>query len=154
MVLGRRTERTDQRVCRVGTIARFFMNAIKTVVVTDDEIEIVDLLRRFLEREDYRVVIAQTGLEAIRQVEERHPDLLLLDVMLPELTGIEVCKQLRAHPHTRHIPIIMVSAKPDEADVIPGLELGADDYVTKPFSPRAVLSRFTNPPASRTRTPT
>jgi len=117
------------------------MNAIKTILVADDEIEIVDLLRRYLEREDYCVLIAQTGLEAIGQIEERHPDLVLLDVMLPELTGLDVCKRLRAHPHTRQIPIIMVSAKADETDVILGLELGADDYVTKPFSPRAVMSR-------------
>jgi DNA-binding response OmpR family regulator len=82
------------------------------------------------------------GVEALRQVRSEHPDLVILDLMLPEVDGLEVCKKLRLTPQTSMLPIIMLTAKSDESDTVVGLELGADDYVTKPFSPRGLVARI------------
>ncbi len=112
------------------------------IVVLEDDREILEVTTYNLEREGYRVmgyVDGRDGLEAIRA---QLPDLILLDLMLPGLGGLEVCGELRNDPRTRHLPIIMVTAKGEESDVVLGLGVGADDYVTKPFSPRELIARI------------
>ena len=109
------------------------------VLVVDDEPSIVQLVRLYLEREGFKVEEAATGPGALTAVESLHPDLLVLDVMLPGLGGFEVCKQLRAAGNS--IPILMVTARDEDIDKILGLELGADDYLTKPFNPRELVAR-------------
>ena len=116
------------------------MEKIKILVV-EDEAPIQELLQFNLERKKYRVKVADSGEEGITLAGDFLPDLILLDIMLPGADGLEVCKHLKADPKTAHIPIIMLTALCEEADVVTGLELGADDYVTKPFSPRVLLAR-------------
>jgi len=113
----------------------------KKILVIEDEADIAELVKHYLEKEGFRVTIANTGVEALKLVKSDHPDLLILDLMLPEIDGIEVCKKMRNTPETAMIPIIMLTAKAEESDTIVGLELGADDYVTKPFSPKALVAR-------------
>ena len=114
----------------------------KTVIVVEDEEDIQELLRYNLEKEHYKVVSIESGEKAIKKVRSTIPDLILLDLMLPGLDGLEVCKALKGDSKTHHIPIIMLTAKGEEADIVTGLELGADDYITKPFSPRVLLARI------------
>ncbi|SFR14450.1 response regulator transcription factor [Desulfoscipio geothermicus] len=111
------------------------------ILVVDDEKNIVELIKFNLEREGFQVLTAYDGQEAVRQAQEMNPDLIILDVMLPIMDGLEVCRRLNRNTATRNIPIIMLSAKGDELDKILGLEIGADDYVTKPFSPRELVAR-------------
>jgi phosphate regulon transcriptional regulator PhoB len=111
------------------------------VLVVEDEPDIRDLLAFHLERDGYQVTRATTGPEALRQLRAAPPDLVILDLMLPELDGLEVCRRLRADPVTATLPVIMLTAKGDEVDRVVGLELGADDYVVKPFSPKEMLAR-------------
>lgn len=111
---------------------------MRKILVVDDEQPIAEILRFALEREGYQVVCAYDGKEAVRKALEDDPDLVLLDVMLPELDGFEVCRQIRQH---KQMPIIMLTAKDSEVDKVLGLEIGADDYVTKPFSNRELLAR-------------
>ena len=113
----------------------------KKVLVVEDERDILQLVTLYLEKEGFRVLTATTGIDALKKVKEEQPDLLLLDLMLPEMDGLEVCKRVRAKPETAMLPIIMLTAKAEESDTIVGLELGADDYVTKPFSPKALVAR-------------
>ncbi len=108
------------------------------ILVVDDEPKVCDLLRAYLERSGYGVLCATDGVIALDIVERRHPDLVLLDLNLPGMDGLEVCKALRQNSS---VPIIMLTARDEEADRIVGLELGADDYVTKPFSPRELVAR-------------
>jgi len=108
------------------------------ILVVDDEHNIVDILKVNLEREGYTVVEAYDGLSAIEKAQTEKPDLILLDCMLPKIDGFEVCRKLR---HQTNIPILMLTAKSEEIDKVLGLELGADDYITKPFSVREVLAR-------------
>jgi len=115
---------------------------VATILAVDDEEPILELLRFNLEKEGYQVRIAKDGPEALRSVEQEQPDLLVLDVMLPGMDGLEVCRQLRLNPRFRQIPIIMLTAKGEVIDKVLGLELGADDYMTKPFSPRELLARI------------
>ena len=110
----------------------------KTVLVVDDEKPIVDILVYNLKKEGYNTLEANDGEEAVRLVIEKKPDLVLLDIMLPKMDGLTVCKRIR---HNYNIPIIMLSAKDEEIDKILGLELGADDYITKPFSVRELIAR-------------
>lgn len=110
----------------------------KTVLVVDDEKPIVDILVYNLKKEGYNTLEANDGEEAVRLVIEKKPDLVLLDIMLPKMDGLTVCKKIR---HNYNIPIIMLSAKDEEIDKILGLELGADDYITKPFSVRELIAR-------------
>lgn len=110
----------------------------KTVLVVDDEKPIVDILVYNLKKEGYNTLEANDGEEAIRIVTEQKPDLVLLDIMLPKMDGLTVCKRIR---HNYNVPIIMLSAKDEEIDKILGLELGADDYITKPFSVRELIAR-------------
>ena len=111
------------------------------VLVVEDEGALVTLLRYNLEREGFRVVEARDGEEALLQAAELKPDLILLDWMIPHVSGLEVCRRLRRRPDTRTTPIIMLTARAEEHDKIRGLDGGADDYVTKPFSPTELVSR-------------
>jgi len=110
------------------------------LVVEDDE-DILELLRYNLHKEGYRITGVTSGEEALKAVPSDLPDLIVLDLMLPGMDGLEVCRHLKRQPHTARVPIIMVTAKGEEADIVTGLELGADDYVTKPFSPRVLVAR-------------
>ncbi len=115
--------------------------ARQTVLVVEDDPDIVELLRYNLEREGYVVHVARDGEKGLNEVRRRRPDVVLLDLMLPEVDGIEVCRRLRASEETASIPVLMLTAKGEETDMVLGLEMGADDYVTKPFSPRELVAR-------------
>ncbi len=112
------------------------------ILVIDDEPDAVELVEFNLKQAGFTVITAADGAEALRQGRSHQPDLVVLDLMLPEIDGLEVCKLLRHDPTTAAIPIVMVTAKAAEVDRILGLELGADDYVTKPFSPRELVLRI------------
>ena len=112
------------------------------ILVVDDEDNIRMLLRFNLEKSGYQVQEAANGKEALELVNQEKPDLLLLDLMLPEIDGLEVCRRLKGSPTTASLPIIMLTAKNEEVDKVIGLELGADDYIAKPFSPRELLARI------------
>ena len=114
----------------------------KKILIVEDEQDILDLITLYLEKEGFRTVSAKTGTEGLRQVKQEKPDLVVLDLMLPEIDGLEICKRLRAAPDTALLPIIMLTAKAEESDTVIGLALGADDYVTKPFSPKALVARI------------
>ena len=111
------------------------------VLVVEDEADIANLIQFNLSREGYDADIASTGRTALTQIEQRKPDLVILDIMLPDLDGLEVCRKIKSDPSLRTIPILMVSARGEESDIVVGLELGAEDYVTKPFSPRVLMAR-------------
>ena len=111
------------------------------ILVVDDEEDILELVRHNLARSGYGVACAASGGTAIQVARVNLPDLVILDLMLPGLDGFEVCSLLKNDPKTRHIPIIMLTAKGEESDVIRGLELGADDYITKPFAPKVLVAR-------------
>jgi len=111
------------------------------ILVVDDEADILELVRFNLSREGFQITCAETGEDALKLVKANPPDLLLLDLMLPGIDGLEVARLIKYDPKIRHIPIIMLTAKGEETDVVTGLELGADDYVTKPFSPRVLTAR-------------
>ena len=111
------------------------------ICIIEDEVDIVRLMSYNLEKEGYQVLSYGSGEEAFSFVKNHLPDLVLLDIMIPSVDGFEVCKQLKADPNTKEIPIIMVSAKTEEAHIVTGLELGADDYMPKPFEPRELLAR-------------
>jgi two-component system alkaline phosphatase synthesis response regulator PhoP len=112
------------------------------LLVVDDEDDILELLVYNLEREGYQVTGVKSGEEALDIIQAKYFDLIVLDLMLPGIDGLEVCKQIKSSNEARQIPIIMLTAKGEESDVVIGLELGADDYVTKPFSPRILLARI------------
>jgi len=112
------------------------------VLIVEDEIEIADLIRLHSERDGLRTRVVHSGRDALREVGVRVPDVISLDIMLPDLDGLEVCRTLKTDPGTARIPIVIVSAKGEESEVVEGLELGADDYVTKPFSPRVLMARL------------
>ena len=112
------------------------------LLVVDDEEDILELLRFNLVREGYEVTCAATGEEALRHINGKLCDLIILDLMLPGIDGLEVARRLKKNSKTQNISIIMLTAKGEEADIVTGLELGADDYVTKPFSPRVLIARL------------
>ena len=112
------------------------------ILVVDDEPDILELVQYNLVREHYDVVCVESGEEALAQVSATPPDLIILDLMLPGVDGLEVCRTLKRQPHTAAIPVLMLTARGEEADIVAGLELGADDYLTKPFSPRVLLARL------------
>lgn len=112
------------------------------LLVVEDEADIQELLRYNLTREGYAVVCADRGEQALRVVQDHPPDLIVLDLMLPGIDGLEVCRTLKGDAATSQIPIVMLTAKGEEADVVIGLEMGADDYITKPFSPRVLVARL------------
>ncbi len=111
------------------------------IVIAEDEAAVSELLKYNLEAEGYETAIAADGDEAMLLLDERIPDLILLDWMLPKLSGIEICRRVRSRPQTANLPIIMLTAKAEETDRIRGLETGADDYVTKPFSTNELMAR-------------
>tara|TARA_Y100001960_G_scaffold322942_1_gene400433 strand:+ start:2431 stop:3111 length:681 start_codon:yes stop_codon:yes gene_type:complete len=112
-----------------------------TVLITEDEADIRQLISFNLERESMETLLAKDGIEAIEIAQEKEPDLIILDIMLPKLDGFAVFKELRQDSRTRDIPVIMLTAKAQLDDVVTGLEMGADDYLTKPFSPRELVLR-------------
>ena len=112
-----------------------------TILVIDDEPDLVELVEFNLKKDGYEVIVAKNGQSGLEIAQKHVPDLIVLDLMMPGIDGLEVCRQLRADSRTRGIPMIMLTAKAEEADRIVGLELGADDYVTKPFSPRELVAR-------------
>jgi two-component system phosphate regulon response regulator PhoB len=116
--------------------------APKSILVVDDEQDIRELLRYNLAKEGYRVECVASGEEALRRARAHPTDLVLLDLMLPGIDGLEVCRRLKAERRCAAAPIVMLTAKGEEADVVSGLELGADDYIVKPFSPRVLLARI------------
>lgn len=113
----------------------------KKILIVEDEEDVMELIRYNLAKEGFNCDAAYNGQEALKKAQAMLPDLVLLDLMLLEVDGLEVCKRLKSSPQTEHIPIVMVTAKSDEADIIMGLELGADDYITKPFSPKVLVAR-------------
>src|ERR687886_2791887 len=110
-----------------------------TILLVDDEKNITELARLYLEQEGFGALAAQDGEQALHLFQTRHPDLIVLDLMLPRVDGFEVCRRIRA---TSEVPILMLTARDDDVDKIVGLELGADDYVTKPFNPRELVARI------------
>lgn len=112
------------------------------ILVVDDEPDILELVRFNLVQEGYRVETAQNGAEALARIAATRPDLVVLDLMLPDHSGTEVCRRLRRIPETAQLPVIMLTARSEEVDRVVGFELGADDYVTKPFSPRELVLRI------------
>ena len=127
-----------------------------SVLIVDDERDLLSLLDFNLRQAGFETVLASTGEAALRELRARVPDLVLLDLMLPDLSGTELCRQIKTDPRTKNVPVVMLTAKGEEVDKVVGFELGADDYVTKPFSVRelvlrvkAVLRRAAAPPAER-----
>lgn len=116
--------------------------AIKKILLIEDDRDIVELVRYNLEKEGFQVTSTADGLSGLAQLRKAPPDLLLLDLMLPKLSGLEICKEIRRDQTLNRLPILMLTARGEEADRIVGLELGADDYVTKPFSPRELAARI------------
>jgi len=112
--------------------------AEKKVLVVDDDVKTVELVKLYLERDGYQVLTAYDGIEALRLARESRPDLIVLDLMLPDIDGLEVCRTLR---HESDVPIIMLTARTTDQDKLTGLDLGADDYVSKPFSPKELAAR-------------
>lgn len=113
----------------------------ETILVVEDEKNIAELVKYHLEQAGFRVLTAGRGDTGLEQARKGKPDLVVLDLMLPEIDGIEICKILKQNEKTHHIPIVMLTAKSQETDKVLGLELGADDYMTKPFSPRELVAR-------------
>jgi two-component system, OmpR family, alkaline phosphatase synthesis response regulator PhoP len=111
------------------------------VLIVEDDAEIADLIRFHIEREGYRARVVRSGRDALEASLRRPPDLVILDIMLPDLDGLEVTRRLKREAPTSGVSILMVSARGEESDIVAGLELGADDYVTKPFSPRVLIAR-------------
>lgn len=110
----------------------------ESILVVEDEANIAKLLTMYLEKDGYRVSVARDGLQGLERFEREHPDLVILDLLLPKMDGLEVCRRIRRQSF---VPLLMLTAKKDETDKIVGLELGADDYMTKPFSPREMVTR-------------
>ncbi len=117
------------------------MKEKEAILLIEDEEDIRELLAYNLGREGFRILTASSGEEGLRAVRSKKPDLVILDLMLPGMDGLEVARLLKAGEETRSLPVVMVTAKGEEADIVAGLELGADDYVVKPFSPRVLLAR-------------
>jgi len=113
----------------------------KKILIVEDEVDIAQLVKLYLEKDGFRPTIAKTGVEGLKLVKADRPDMVILDLMLPEMDGLEICKKIRTSLDTALLPIMMLTAKAEESDTIIGLELGADDYVTKPFSPKVLVAR-------------
>lgn len=112
------------------------------ILIIEDEPDIRELVRYNLERDGYQVISAATGESGLESARRDQPQLVLLDLMLPNIDGLEVCRILKNDQLTRHMPIVILTAKGEEADIVAGLEIGADDYIAKPFSPRVLLARM------------
>lgn len=116
------------------------MHKIKILLIEDEE-DIAALIKLQAELSGYKVIVETDGLNGFRAIERESPEIIILDIMLPGMNGLDVCRKVKNMPELKHIPIILISAKSEELDVVLGLELGADDYVTKPFSPKVLFSR-------------
>lgn len=114
----------------------------QTILVVDDEVDIQELVRYNLQKEGYTVHAVGSGEAALAAAEQLHPAAIVLDLMLPGIDGIQVCNRLKKQEHTQEIPVIMLTAKTEDADMVAGLEMGADDYITKPFSPKVLIARL------------
>ena len=115
---------------------------MKKILIIEDEKDIINLLTHYLEKDGYQVLSVLDGVTGLQTARAEKPDLVILDLMLPHMDGLEVCKKLRTIPDTAAVPVIMLTAKSEDSDKIVGLELGADDYVTKPFSPKELTARI------------
>lgn len=115
--------------------------AKKEILVVEDEKDLIELIKYNLEKEGFQVISAADGEEGLRLVQRRRPVLVLLDLMLPVIDGLEVCRKIKKDPQTAGIPVVILTVKDAEADIVAGLEVGADDYITKPFSPRVLIAR-------------
>ena len=113
----------------------------ENILIVDDEEDVLELVRYNLSKEGYRTETAISGEEALTKARTKLPDLIILDLMLPGVDGLQVCKNLKSDAKTENIPVVMLTAKGEETDIVTGLELGADDYVTKPFSPKVLIAR-------------
>jgi two-component system phosphate regulon response regulator PhoB len=116
--------------------------AKEKILIVEDEEDIQELLQYNLQKDGYRAVAVSSGEAALKKVRSDRPDLVILDLMLPGIDGLAVCKEIKSSPETRGLPVIMLTAKSEEVDVVTGLEVGADDYIAKPFSPRVLLARI------------
>ena len=116
--------------------------AKKKILVVDDEEDILELVRYNLAREGYKILCASSGEDGLKVAKAEKPNLIVLDLMLPGIDGLDVTRRLKADDATRKIPIVMLTAKGEESDIVTGLELGAEDYITKPFSPRVLVARI------------
>jgi len=127
----------------MNTILSSRQTAVKTekIVVIEDEADILEVIEYNLRREGFTVIASQNGEDGLDKIEGAAPDLVLLDLMLPEIDGVELCRKLKSDPLTAAIPVIMVTAKGEESDIVLGLGVGADDYITKPFSPKELVAR-------------
>jgi len=114
----------------------------KKILIIEDDKDIIELVRHYLEKENFVLKDSADGFSGLKKAKAENFDLVILDIMLPEMDGLEVCKELRADPKTSSTPVIMLTAKGEETDKIVGLEIGADDYLTKPFSPRELVARI------------
>ena len=113
----------------------------KKILIVEDEADIAQLVKLYLEKDGFRTMAATTGAEGLKLIKTDCPNMVILDLMLPEIDGLEVCKKIRAAPDTASLPVLMLTAKAEESDTVIGLELGADDYITKPFSPKVLVTR-------------
>ncbi|WP_028974018.1 response regulator [Spirochaeta cellobiosiphila] len=116
--------------------------AHETILIVEDDADILELIAYNLEAQGYKVLRAGNGENGLRQAKEKEPDLVILDIMLPGIDGLDVCRTIKSTPETGNIPIIMLTAKSEDSDIITGLELGADDYIAKPFSPNILIARI------------
>ena len=112
------------------------------ILLVDDEEDIAELIKYNLEREGYNLICVYTGEACLQKVKEAMPDLVLLDLMLPQMDGLSVCRNLKGDLKTEHIPVVMLTAKGEESDIVAGLELGAEDYISKPFSTKVLVARI------------
>jgi two-component system phosphate regulon response regulator PhoB len=112
------------------------------ILIVEDDADIAELLRYNLAKEGYSISVAENGEKGVKTARTLHPDLIVLDIMLPGMDGLEVCKTLKSDAKTKGIPVVMLTAKSEESDVVTGLELGAEDYIAKPFSPKVLVARL------------
>jgi two-component system alkaline phosphatase synthesis response regulator PhoP len=127
--------------------------AKESILVVEDEEDILELIRYNLTKEGYQVTCSGTGEDGLKAARAKHPDLVLLDLMLPGVDGLEICKALKADGGTQDIPVVILTAKGEESDIVTGLELGADDYIVKPFSPKVLIARLRAVLRRRSRVP-
>jgi len=113
----------------------------QVIMIVEDDPDICEILKYNLEMDDFQVILQHNGKAALEEIFKNPPDIVLLDLMLPEMNGLDIARKIRKDEHTSNIPIIMITARSEEMDVLQGLELGADDYITKPFRPREVIAR-------------
>ena len=129
------------KIAENGNVLRLRIMANEKILIVDDEEDVLELVRYNLNRSGYQIETASSGEEALSKARKSSPELIILDLMLPGIDGLEVCKKLKGDIKTEHIPIVMLTAKGDESDIVTGLELGAEDYITKPFSPKVLIAR-------------